>query len=232
MASIRKKMPLPREQRIEGNAAGAPASAALCPQRWTRVPKSEAGTVPTAVSCRIMAPNANAAHVRHYNRCRTATLHIELAGGAITPNAAPSDPERSQKHPSDKAARPDRCSSRKLRPRAKIVAPHCSRPIPGFAVLAVFCSEFNSGPKPFVAPWPIARALPQAPDEGGRGKLMEPRSYWLTFTIIKREAITCCVYHINAKYTIMCKWSRGSHDGTRSDLQAALAGAREAAAAA
>ena len=127
------------------------------------------------------------------------------------------DPERSQKHPSDKAARPDRCSSRKLRPRAKIAAPFCSRPVPGFAVLAVFCSEFNSGPKPFVAPWPIARALPQAPDEGGRGKLMEPRSYWLTFTIIKREAITCCVYHINAKYTIMCKWSRGGHGGTRSD---------------
>jgi hypothetical protein len=51
----------------------------------------------------------------------------------------------------------------------------------GFAVLAVFCSEFNSGPKPFVAPWPIARAFAAASDEGGRGKLMESLSYWLTF---------------------------------------------------
>jgi hypothetical protein len=166
-----QKMPLPREQRIEGNAADAPASAALCPQRWTRVPKSEAGTVPTAVSCRIMAPNANAAHVRHYNRCRVATLQIELAGGAITPNAAPSDPERSQKHPSDKAARPDRCSSRKLRPRAKIAAPFALARSRASLFSLFFAANLTADQNLSLRRGRLL-ARCRARDEGGRGKLM------------------------------------------------------------
>jgi hypothetical protein len=77
------------------------------------------------------------------------------------------DPERSQKQLSDKAARPDRCSSPKLHPRAKIVTPLCSSPSPRLAVLAVFCSEFNSGPKRRRGEAPIPNRRPSRPKRSG-----------------------------------------------------------------
>jgi hypothetical protein len=71
--------------------------------------------------------------------------------------------------------------------RRKIVTPHCSRPAPGFAVLAVFCSEFTADDNLALRRGRLLARCRRPATKVGAEKLMESLSYWFVFPMIKRE---------------------------------------------
>jgi hypothetical protein len=91
--------------------------------------------------------------------------------------------------------------------------PHSSRPVPGFAVLAVFCSESTADPNLSLRRGRLFARCRRPATSVSPEKLMESLRYWLTFTILKREIIAYCVYHINVKYTIMANGREAATTG-------------------